>query len=93
MLGHDLPLIHVVLGAADDLVGLMALARQDDNVSGLMVVDGIGDGLPPVRYDSVGRPGPRQTLDDVIMIALGSSVRGLSEVMTTLSAYLAARPP
>ena len=42
---HDLPLIHVVLHVVDLLIGLVALAAQDDDIVLFRVVHGPVNGL------------------------------------------------
>ena len=51
IIGHDLPLIHVVLLMVDLLIGLMTLAAQNDDVLLLCMVHGPVDGLHPVHID------------------------------------------
>ena len=65
--------------AADDLVGLVALAGQDDDVLRLGVVQGVADGLHPVLHHRPGGGGalqPRQDLPDDVSGDLGAGVVG-----------------
>ena len=83
VLSHDLPLIHVDLLMADDLIVLMAFAGKQYYITGAGLVNSPADGFPPVTDDFIGGALVFQAGRISSMMAMGSSVRGLSLVMIT----------
>ncbi len=69
----------MVLDVVDLLVGLMALAAQNDHITLLRVVHGPMNGLNPVSYHHIGRAAalqPRQDVGDDGLRVLGAGVVG-----------------
>ena len=79
ILCHHLPFVQVVLNAANLLVCLMPLARQDNHVSRPALIQRPGDGRPAVRLhvDNTLRPlHTGQNIGDDVAGDLGTGIVG-----------------
>ena len=84
----DLAVVEVMLDGPHDLIVLMALARDEHDITRTGCLDGIAYGLGASGHGG-GAGFPTSICS---MMASGSSVRGLSLVTTAMSAERAAAP-